>query len=108
LGIGEVSLGGYRVNFTRDQLDTAPKYTESQGWNWSRENDRRVYEYYRAYAALFFIGTKSVTNHAVNLPTPLALVATVALNQSCFRHWPACPHLPARQANHVGRVFAEP
>jgi hypothetical protein len=32
LGIGEVSLGGYRVNFTRDQLDTAPKYTESQGW----------------------------------------------------------------------------
>jgi hypothetical protein len=49
LGIGEVSLGGYRVNFTRDQLDTAPKYTESQGWNWSRENDRRVYEYYRAH-----------------------------------------------------------
>jgi len=44
----ETNLGGYRVNFTKDQLDQAPKYTESQGWNWSRENDRRVYDYYRA------------------------------------------------------------
>jgi hypothetical protein len=44
----DTSLGGYRVNFTRDQLDKAPKYTESQGWNWSRENDRKVYDYYGA------------------------------------------------------------
>jgi PRC-barrel domain len=44
----DTSLGGYRVNFTRDQLDRAPKYTESQGWNWSRENDRKVYDYYGA------------------------------------------------------------
>ncbi len=44
----DTSLGGYRVNFTKDQLDRAPKYTESQGWNWSRENDRRVYDYYGA------------------------------------------------------------
>ena len=44
----DTNLGGYRVNFTREQLDRAPKYAESQGWNWSRENDRRVYEYYRA------------------------------------------------------------
>jgi hypothetical protein len=44
----DTSLGGYHVNFTRDQLDRAPKYTESQGWNWSRENDRKVYDYYGA------------------------------------------------------------
>jgi hypothetical protein len=44
----DTSLGGYRVNFTRDQLDRASKYTESQGWNWSRENDRKVYDYYGA------------------------------------------------------------
>jgi hypothetical protein len=27
-------LGGYRVNLTKKQLEDAPKYTESQGWNW--------------------------------------------------------------------------
>ena len=43
----DTNLGGYRVNLTKDQLENAPKYSESQGWNWSRENDRRVYEYYR-------------------------------------------------------------
>ena len=44
----DTNLGGYLVNLTKDQLEKAPKYSESQGWNWSRENDRRVYEYYRA------------------------------------------------------------
>ncbi len=44
----DTNLGGYRVNFTKDQLEKAPKYSESQGWNWSRENDRRVYSYYQA------------------------------------------------------------
>ena len=43
----DTNLAGYRVNLTKDQLENAPKYSESQGWNWSRENDRRVYEYYR-------------------------------------------------------------
>jgi hypothetical protein len=43
----DTNLGGYLVNLTKDQLANAPKYSESQGWNWSRENDRRVYEYYR-------------------------------------------------------------
>ena len=42
------SLEGYRVNITKEQLDRAPKYTESTGWNWNRENDQRVYDYYRA------------------------------------------------------------
>jgi len=34
----DTDLGGYRVSFTKDQLEQAPKYSESQGWNWSREN----------------------------------------------------------------------
>jgi len=44
----EASLGGYLVNLTRDKLDKAPKYTQSTGWNWTRENDQRVYDYYGA------------------------------------------------------------
>ena len=43
----DTSLGGYRTNITKEQLDRAPKYSESTSWNWSRENDRRVYDYYR-------------------------------------------------------------
>jgi len=44
----DTNLGGYRANLTRDQLENAPRYNESQGWDWSRENDLRVYEYYQA------------------------------------------------------------
>ena len=44
----DTSLGGYRVGFTKDQLEKAPKYSQSTGWNWNRENDRRVYDYYKA------------------------------------------------------------
>jgi hypothetical protein len=43
----DTNLGGYRVNLTADKLKNAPKYTESTGWNWSRENDRKVYDYYQ-------------------------------------------------------------
>jgi hypothetical protein len=43
----DTSLGGYRVNLTKDQLDKAPKFTKSTDWSWSRENDRRVYDYYK-------------------------------------------------------------
>jgi PRC-barrel domain len=43
----DTNLGGYMVNLTKDQLDKAPKYTKSTDWSWSRENDRRVYDYYR-------------------------------------------------------------
>ena len=42
------NLGGYLCNLTRDKLDKAPKYTQSTGWNWTRENDQRVYDYYGA------------------------------------------------------------
>ena len=44
----DTNLGGYRVNLTNDQLKNAPKYSSSTDWNWSRDNDRRVYEYYKA------------------------------------------------------------
>ena len=44
----DMKLGGYRVNLTKDQLDKAPKYSKSTDWNWSRENDHRVYDYYKA------------------------------------------------------------
>jgi len=43
----DTNLGGYRVNLTKDQLDKAPKFSESSGWKWNRDNERRVYEYYR-------------------------------------------------------------
>ena len=44
----DTGLGGYRTNITREQLDRAPKYTQSTGWKWDRANDQRVYDYYRA------------------------------------------------------------
>jgi hypothetical protein len=44
----DTRLGGYRTNLTADQLDRAPKYSESTGWNWNRENEQRVFSYYRA------------------------------------------------------------
>ncbi len=43
----DTNLGGYRTNITKEQLDRAPKYSQSTGWNWSRDNDRRIYDYYR-------------------------------------------------------------
>jgi hypothetical protein len=44
----DASLEGYRVNFTNDQLTRAPKYSSSTDWNWNRENDKKVYDYYKA------------------------------------------------------------
>ena len=44
----DTNLGGYLVNLTKDQLDNAPKFNQSRGWNWNRENDRQVHDYYRA------------------------------------------------------------
>ena len=43
----DTNLGGYQTNITKEQLDRAPKYSQSTGWNWSRDNDRRIYDYYR-------------------------------------------------------------
>ena len=45
----DTQLGGYRVNLTEDQLKKAPKFTRSTDWDWNnRENNRRVYGYYKA------------------------------------------------------------
>jgi hypothetical protein len=43
----DTNLGGYLVNLTKDQLDKAPRYANENDWQWSRENDKRVYDYYR-------------------------------------------------------------
>jgi len=44
----DTSLGGYLVNLTKDQLDKAPKYHENEEWDWSRSNDERLHNYYKA------------------------------------------------------------
>lgn len=44
----DTELGGYVTNVTRDQLDQAPHFRDDNDWTWSRENDRRVYDYYHA------------------------------------------------------------
>jgi len=44
----DTQLGGYLVNLTRDQLEAAPRYENDADWSWSRENDKRVYGYYKA------------------------------------------------------------
>jgi hypothetical protein len=43
----DTNLSGYVTGMTQRQLDAAPKYSEATGWNWTRENDKRVYDYYR-------------------------------------------------------------
>jgi len=43
----DTGLGGYITNITKDQLDEAPHYENDEDWEWNRENDQRVYEYYQ-------------------------------------------------------------
>lgn len=43
----DTRLGGYVVGITADQLKGAPSYHGESDWSWSRENDRRVYDYYQ-------------------------------------------------------------
>ncbi|WP_429816320.1 PRC-barrel domain-containing protein [Ensifer sp. B1-9] len=40
------SLGGYRTDVTRDQVERAPKYRGDEEYDWNEENGRRVYDYY--------------------------------------------------------------
>ena len=43
----DTRVDGYRAAVTEDRLKGAPKFSQSQSWDWSnRENDRRVYDYY--------------------------------------------------------------
>jgi PRC-barrel domain protein len=44
-------LGGYIVNLTRDQLESAPKYRESDNWDWSNRRELgQIDEHYRPFA----------------------------------------------------------
>jgi len=38
----------YLVNLTKDQLDKAPRYHQNDDWDWSRDNDQLVHDYYKA------------------------------------------------------------
>ena len=40
------SLGGYRVDVSKDQLEGAPRYERESDDFWTAENSRRVYDYY--------------------------------------------------------------
>ncbi|SFV36555.1 PRC-barrel domain-containing protein [Devosia crocina] len=40
------SLGGYRVDVTKAQLEGAPRYGREDDNYWNEENGRRVYDYY--------------------------------------------------------------
>ena len=40
------SLGGYRVDVTKAQLEGAPHYVREEDEYWTAENGRRVYDYY--------------------------------------------------------------
>lgn len=44
----DTRLGGYVVGITADTLKGAPKYGNDNDWAWSRENDQRVHDYYKA------------------------------------------------------------
>ena len=43
----DTNLGGYRTSITQETLNQAPKYREDSDWEWNRNNDRRVYDYYK-------------------------------------------------------------
>src|SRR5215213_2263978 len=41
-------LGGYEVNITDEQLKGAPKFTQSESWDWGdRSRHEKVHDYYR-------------------------------------------------------------
>ncbi len=44
----DTNLGGYVTGITEASLKGAPKYSRNSDWDWSRENDQRVYQHYNA------------------------------------------------------------
>jgi hypothetical protein len=40
------SLGGYRVDITKEQIEGAPRYDDMDDSFWTAENGRRVHDYY--------------------------------------------------------------
>ena len=46
-------VGGYVVNITRDQLESAPKYRETESWDWSNRRELgQIDEHYRPFAVI--------------------------------------------------------
>ena len=43
----DTRLGGYVIGIPAEQLKGAPRYSNDDDWAWSRENDQRVYDYYK-------------------------------------------------------------
>jgi hypothetical protein len=44
----DTNLGGYVTGITEASLKGAPKYSRNSDWDWSRDNDQRVYQHYKA------------------------------------------------------------
>jgi len=40
------SLGGFQTDITKEQLDQAPRYGPDDDYEWSEDNNRRIYDYY--------------------------------------------------------------
>lgn len=41
-------LGGFQIDITKDELEEAPRYTADTEYDWSDDNNRRIYDYYGA------------------------------------------------------------
>ncbi len=42
----DTSLGGFRVDITKEQMEGAPHYAPDQPYDWNADNGRRIYDYY--------------------------------------------------------------
>jgi len=42
----DTSLGGYRVDLSKEQVEGAPRYNRDEEFDYSSDNGRRVYDYY--------------------------------------------------------------
>lgn len=40
------SVGGFRVNITREQVENAPRYRADEDYDWASDNGRRISDYY--------------------------------------------------------------
>jgi hypothetical protein len=40
------SLGGFRIDLTKEQVEGAPRYARDQDFDWGAESGRRVYDHY--------------------------------------------------------------
>lgn len=42
------NLGGFQIDITKDELEEAPRYNADTEYDWSDDNNRRIYNYYGA------------------------------------------------------------